>query len=139
MEFFHSLLESFMIRALLVTLLLLFQTVVLFSATAKVEECPDPNCCVGTRGLLSCYMDIEPCWKKCSRVCPCGTAVYCSMIERYWPICQIGEPGPGREACYQKDVTCDEFMSAFDACNDPCCWDPDLQNVVCDPVCNGRD
>lgn len=131
-QFFHR--GSSMVRTLLLALLLLSPTTLL-SATAKADRCPDPACCRPSRGPTSCTIDLYPCWAKCSRNCPCG-AVYCSIVERYWPVCQVGEPLSDLDACAIRDQACDDFLVQFDPCNDPCCWDIDLLNLVCDPACN---
>lgn len=130
----NSFVGSSMVRTLLLALLLLSPTALL-SATAKTERCPDPACCRPSRGPTSCAIDLYPCWAKCSRNCPCG-AVYCSIVERYWPVCQVGEPLGDWDACVIRDQLCDEFLAQFDPCNDPCCWDIDLLNLVCGPACN---
>lgn len=128
-----------MIKSLLFSVLVFFQAVILFSATAKVEDCPDPNCCSGRGDRPTCYRTVDPCLERCPRVCPCGFPAYCNTIERFWPVCKIGEPEGMEEGCYQRDMSCDQFLAAIDECADPCCWDPDLLWLVCGSVCGGKE
>ena len=123
----------------LILSLIVVSHLALLCATAKSDECPDPACCRPSRGASSCTIGIEPCWSKCTRVCPCGTAVHCGTTERYWPVCYLGDPLREEQACYTRDQACDNFLATYPSCSDPCCWDPDLLNEVCGSVCDGRE
>ncbi len=115
--------------------ILTFLPVSVVAATLNSNQCPDPICCRPSRGLSACYVAVEPCVQTCQRSCPCGIAVQCGFVKRDGAVCLVGEPLYEELPCYTRDISCDEFQSVFNACNDPCCWDPDLESTMCSDVC----
>lgn len=127
-----------MLRMLLFCFTMIVWSSSAFAATLNSDQCPDPACCKPSRGPSSCSMSDEPCWSNCQKTCPCGSRITCGQITRYGVFCVIGEANAGEISCYNHDMSCDEFLRINDPCNDPQCWDTDLQNTMCNSACTGQ-
>src|SRR5690606_19578599 len=106
---------------LLILILSVVMPAALRCATAKAQDCPDAACCLPSSGPSSCSIEKRPCWSNCSRPCPCGIPAPCGRTERYWPVCDVGEPSSIATACYIQDTECTDFLAQYNSCWDPCC------------------
>jgi hypothetical protein len=135
---YYSETGGFMIQMLFLCCIFITLSSLTFGATINSNDCPDPACCKPSRGPSSCSLSSDACWSSCQKTCPCGARVTCGRVSRQGIFCIIGEANAGETPCYNHDMSCDEFLRINDPCNDPPCWDTDLQNAMCGSACTGQ-